>query len=112
MLLRTHRVFLALDEQQVIGTASLDGRAVRTMFVAPQVQRTGVSQQLMAATERAARSAGVDVLVVTASLKPEDFYAKLGLRAVRDDLRRGAHDHHGAATELDLSVPDQIRRKP
>ena len=85
-LIEKRKVFVAAVDGQVVGSASLDGRVVRTVFVAPDVQGQGVGRALMAAVEQAARGAGVGVLAVPSSVTAEPFYAKLGFRAVRGSL--------------------------
>lgn len=85
-LFQRRQVFVALHEQRIVGTASLDGHAVRTMFVTPEVQRQGIGRRLMEAVEGAARKAGVNVLAVPSSVTAEHFYANLGYRAVRDSF--------------------------
>jgi glutamate carboxypeptidase len=77
-------VFVAVSGHRIIGTASLDGRTVRTVFVAPDVQGRSVGKQLMAEVERAARDASVTVLVVPSSVTAERFYNKLGFKSVGD----------------------------
>lgn len=83
-LMRKRRVFVAVEGQQIVGTASLEQNEVRTVFVAPRAQGQGVGRQLMAEVERAARSAGEAVLTVPSSVTAEGFYAKLGYAAVRE----------------------------
>ena len=85
-LFQQREVFVALQHERIVGTASLDGRAVRTMFVAPEVQRRGVGRCLMEAVGDAARKAGIEVLVVPSSVTAERFYADLGFKAVRDSF--------------------------
>src|SRR5688572_1072205 len=46
-LFERREVFVALHDQRIVGTASLDGHAVRTMFVTPDVQRQGIGRRLM-----------------------------------------------------------------
>ena len=82
-LFMQREVFVAIYDQRIAGTVSLDGRAVRTMFVTPDVQRRGIGRRLMEAVEDAARKAGIDVLAVPASVTAEQFYANLGYKAVR-----------------------------
>ena len=82
------RVFVAVTADRVVGTASLDGNVVRTIFVAPDMQRRGVGRLLMAEIDRVARRAGLDVLTVPSSVTAEGFYSRLGFQAVRDH-------HHG-----------------
>ena len=83
-LMARRTVFAAMSEQRLVGTASLDGRVVRTVFVSPDFQSQGVGRLLMAHVEQAARDTGVTVLSVPSSITAERFYFKLGYRAVRD----------------------------
>ncbi|WP_245525452.1 GNAT family N-acetyltransferase [Mesorhizobium sp. M00.F.Ca.ET.216.01.1.1] len=43
---------------RIVGTASLDGRTVRSVFVDPELQRRGIGKRLMAEVEDAARGDG------------------------------------------------------
>jgi N-acetylglutamate synthase-like GNAT family acetyltransferase len=83
-LMSQRKVFVATIEQQIVGTASLDGKVVRTLFVTPEMQGHGVGKLLMAVVERTAREDGVEVLAVPSSVTAEQFYLKLGFKAVRD----------------------------
>jgi GNAT superfamily N-acetyltransferase len=78
------KVFVATSGQRIVGTASLDGRVVHAVFVAPDVQRRGVGRLLMAEVERTARSAAMVTLVVQSSVTAVPFYARLGFKIVRD----------------------------
>ena len=68
----------------VVGTASLDGRVVQTVMVAPDVQGQGICKLLMAEIERAARAENIPMLTVRSSITAEGFYARLRFMAVRD----------------------------
>lgn len=83
-LMGKRRVFVATIAGRIVGTASLDGEVVRTVFVAPDVQGQGVGKRLMAEVELAARRSGVKSLTVPSSLTAEVFYSRLGFKAVRD----------------------------
>lgn len=82
------RVLVATEGASVIGTASLDGAAVRSVFVHPDRQGRGIGQGLMARVEALARDAGIEVLRVPASLTAQAFYARLGYAFVRE-VRHG-----------------------
>ena len=69
-LIKARRVFVACAGAQIVGTASLDGKVVRTVFVTPDVQGQGVGKLLMAEIERVAREAGMETLVVPSSVGP------------------------------------------
>jgi N-acetylglutamate synthase-like GNAT family acetyltransferase len=83
-LIRKREVFVAVIGLRIVGTTSLDGRVVRTVFVAPDVQGRGVGKLLMAEVERNAREAGAETLVVPSSVTAEHFYSKLGFKTMRD----------------------------
>jgi GNAT superfamily N-acetyltransferase len=83
-LLSKRDVVVALLSARVVGTASLDGDIVRTVFVAPDVQSRGVGRRLMHELERRARTKGITKLSVPSSITAEPFYAKLGFAPVRD----------------------------
>lgn len=83
-LIRKRTVFVATLGSRIVGTASLDGDVVRTVFVAPDVQAQGIGKLLMAEIERTARCRSITSLTVPSSVTAETFYAKLGFNAVRD----------------------------
>ena len=83
-LIGKRTVFVAILGGRVVGTASLDGSVVRTVFVAPGVQARGIGKLLMAEIERTARDRDISALTVPSSITAEAFYAKLGFNAVRD----------------------------
>lgn len=78
------RVLVAEREGAIVGTASLDGEVVRTVFVTPAVQGCGVGRALMSAIELMAKQAGVQRLAVPSSLTARAFYALLGYSLVRE----------------------------
>ncbi|BCT31291.1 GNAT family N-acetyltransferase [Pseudomonas protegens] len=83
-LMRRRQMFVALVDGELLGTASLDGRAVRSVFVDPAYHGHGLGRQLMAAVEQAALDSGLTSLVVPSSVTAEGFYARLGFVRVRE----------------------------
>jgi predicted N-acetyltransferase YhbS len=83
-LIGKRTVFVAAMGSRVVGTASLDGSVVRTVFVATDVQAQGIGKLLMAEIERTARERNIPKLAVHSSIGAETFYVRLGFRAVRD----------------------------
>lgn len=77
-LISRRKVYIAMINGDIVGTASLDGCVVRKVFVLPSNQRQGVGRNLMEAVERAARDKGVNVLSVPSSVTAEAFYTELG----------------------------------
>ena len=59
------------------GTAELDA-----LFVRPALMRHGIGGRLVEDAVRAAREAGVPLLVVTANPRAEAFYSRCGFRTV------------------------------
>ncbi|CAH0254709.1 GNAT family N-acetyltransferase [Roseomonas sp. CECT 9278] len=87
-LLERRLVFVAAKGDAILGTASLDGSVVRTVFVDPACQGRGIGRSLMTQVERAAMETGVAMLTVPSSVTAEAFYARLGFVTVRES-------HHG-----------------
>jgi N-acetylglutamate synthase-like GNAT family acetyltransferase len=84
-LIGKRTVLVATLGSRIVGTASLDGSVVRTVFVAPDVQARGIGKLLMAEIARRARERSIASLTVPSSITAESFYAKLGFNAVRDN---------------------------
>jgi predicted N-acetyltransferase YhbS len=97
-LLQRRLVFVAAKGDDIVGTASLDGRVVRTVFIKPECQSRGIGRALMAQVERVAIEKGVTVLAVPSSVTAEPFYAKLGFNAVRDS-------YHGEERTIVMERP-------
>lgn len=106
-LIAQRTVFVASIGRRVVGTASLDGNVVRTVFVAPDVQARGIGTRLMAEIERTARERNILSLTVPSSVTAETFYAKLGFDAVRDN-------YHGDERTIimERSLDDPSRSAP
>ncbi len=83
-LLESRQVFVALDDERVVATASLASDVVRSVFVLPEMQGRGVGKALMRYIEGVARAAGVQLLRVPASLTAVPFYAALGYTVIRE----------------------------
>lgn len=96
-LMQQRQMYVAVHEQHVVGTASLDQAVVRSVFVSPQHQGRGIGQQLMARLKEAAIVAQVAELRVPASLTAESFYAQLGYAKVRDEF-------HGAERTVIMAL--------
>src|SRR4051794_13760601 len=61
-LMRKRRMFVAVSGGRIVGTASLEGNVVRTVFVAPDVQSQGIGRRLMAKVEEVALHDGTETL--------------------------------------------------
>jgi GNAT superfamily N-acetyltransferase len=85
-LLGTRQVFVAWRGDNLVGTASLDGAVVRSVFVDPAHQGGGIGRQLMDVIHATAARAGVNALRVPSSITAEMFYATLGYQKIRDEI--------------------------
>jgi len=83
------QVFVASEGNVVVGTASLEGEVVRSVFVDPDRHRQGIGRLLMAELEAVARNAGAVRMVVPSSLTAQAFYLALGFNVVREHLEGG-----------------------
>lgn len=105
-LIARRTVVVATIGSRVVGTASLDGSVVRTVFVTPDVQARGVGKLLMAEVEHIASARNIRALTVPSSVTAERFYARLGFKAVRDSYHG---DERTIIMERSLASPTQSR---
>lgn len=99
-LMQQRRMFVAVEGEVVVGTASLEGQVVRSVFVDPDWHRRGIGRLLMAELEHIARGAGLELLIVPSSLTAQEFYTALGFRLVRE---------HQEGEERTLIMERQLR---
>ena len=95
--MKQRQMYVAVVEQHVVGTASLDQAVVRSVFVSPRHQGRGIGQRLMARLKEVATAAQVEELRVPSSLTAESFYAQLGFQKVRDEF-------HGAERTVIMAL--------
>ena len=96
-LMKQRQMYVAVVEQHVVGTASLDQAVVRSVFVSPRHQGRGIGQKLMARLMEVALGAQVEELQVPSSLTAESFYAQLGFHKIRDEF-------HGAERTVIMAM--------
>ncbi|KPB59660.1 putative acetyltransferase [Pseudomonas amygdali pv. photiniae] len=99
-LMQQRRMFVAVAGEVVVGTASLEGQVVRSVFVDPDWHRRGVGRLLMAKLERVALEIDIGLLIVPSSLTAQEFYKALGFRLVRE---------HQEGEERTLIMERQLR---
>ena len=85
-LMSQRQVYVAIHDQVVVGTASLDQQVIRSVFIAPEQQGKGIGKLLMARIESVAATHGLKELRVPSSITAEGFYALLGFQKVRDEF--------------------------
>jgi GNAT superfamily N-acetyltransferase len=80
------QAYVAVIDDVIVGTASLQGRVVRSVYVDPNYQGKGVGARLMDAIERLARKQNVVTLSVPSSITAQAFYQHRGYMVVREKL--------------------------
>jgi GNAT superfamily N-acetyltransferase len=83
--LANRHVFVAVVEGQIVGTASLQDRVVRSVYVDPDHQGTGIGRKLMDAVEELARYQSIASVAVPSSITAQGFYRKRGFIFVREE---------------------------
>jgi N-acetylglutamate synthase-like GNAT family acetyltransferase len=86
--------FVADAGSGIVGTIALGGDRLRTLFVEPTLQGSGLGARLVAHLEAHALAAGVSELKLSSSLTAHGFYERLGYRTVR------LEEHDGVSTYL------------
>lgn len=82
-LAEERQTFVAVEDEAVVGTVSLDGNKVFTMFVRPRMIGRGVGRRLMQHIEALAAGDGHDFMETGASITAHAFYQRLGYVDVR-----------------------------
>jgi N-acetylglutamate synthase-like GNAT family acetyltransferase len=82
--LETWCAFVAIVNGQVVGTGSLNGQTVSSVYVHPNYQGRGIATKLLNAVENAANAQSQGTLSVQSSVTAKPFYAKRGFKIVRE----------------------------
>lgn len=87
MLKKREKVYIALEREEVIGTAGIDKSlyndneyCILTVFVKPEKQKNNVGTKLINKIEEYAKKQSIKRLIVPASITASDFYYKLGYK--------------------------------
>ena len=83
--LETWCAFVAVVDGRVVGTGSLNGQTVSSVYVHPDYQGRGIATKLMDAVENAANAESQETLSVQSSITARPFYAKRGFKIVREE---------------------------
>ena len=78
---------VALIDNKVVGTASLDDNEVTTVFVDPDHQQRGIGRTMMGELERYAKSQGLKGIILNSSTTALGFYKKLDYALVEETTR-------------------------
>jgi predicted N-acetyltransferase YhbS len=73
-------LFVAVEDDKVIGTASLKGNMAFTVFVNPDIHGKGVGSKLMDKVEKLAKENGYKTIKVPSGLSSIEFYKRRGYK--------------------------------
>ena len=93
-------MYVAVEEGNVIGTSSLKGDKVFTVFVNPDYHGRGVGSKLMDKVEELARDKKYKILKVPSGLSSLDFYRHRGYK----EVRRVHSADHGDTIEMEKKI--------
>jgi ribosomal protein S18 acetylase RimI-like enzyme len=82
--LETWCAFVAIVNGRVVGTGSLNGQTVTSVYVHPDYQGRGIATKLMDAVENTATAQSQRTLSAQSSVTAKAFYAKRGFKIVRE----------------------------
>ncbi len=84
-------MIVALDQREVIGISALEDNVIYTVFVHPDYHGKGIGVMLMREIESYALNAGIDSVILYASLSAYEFYLKLNYKKmnIEDDENFG-----------------------
>ena len=98
-------IFVAVEGNAIVGTASLGRDQVHAVFVHPARQGRGIGRRLMEAAESEARARGTRALILYASVSAVPFYEAGGWRTVREH-----HDGDARLVAMTKSLDEQRAR--
>jgi N-acetylglutamate synthase-like GNAT family acetyltransferase len=76
-------LFVAVEEDKILGINGLKENQVRKFYVNPKYQRKGVGRKLMENIENLAKKRKIKKLIVHSSLYAEGFYKKMGFKRIK-----------------------------
>lgn len=76
------KVYVAIKDNSIIGTASLDKDTIYTVFIDIKQHNKGIGRQLIHYIEQIAIDSGITLLKLPSSITGQKFYENLGYHAV------------------------------
>jgi GNAT superfamily N-acetyltransferase len=95
-------ILVAVEDQMILGTASLAEDTICTVFVQPDHHGRGIGTKLMNAVETQAREKGIQTVSLPSSTTAFQFYQRLGYR----EVKRVQSAEHGMNIIMTKSLKD------
>jgi len=80
-------MFVYEEEKRVVGTISLEGDILHSLFVKPSLQGKGIGHQLVDHIENLAKMMGYNKIYLSSSITAKPFYERLGYAVVEFEKR-------------------------
>jgi len=78
--------FVCVDDGKIVGTATLKGDEISTVFILPEYQGKGLGKKFMKMLENEAVSKGLSKVKLFAVLSAVSFYEMLGYKSVSEEF--------------------------
>lgn len=75
-------MLVAVVNDVIVGTVSIEGNGLYTLFVSPDVQKQGIAQKLVDFVETRAAANGHSSIHVSSSITAQGFYKKLNYQTL------------------------------
>jgi len=82
--MQSRHFIVALVDDKVVGTGSLDGDEIKAVFVDPDHQRRGIGRAIMEELERYGKSKGLQEVRLNATITAFEFYKQLHYSLVEE----------------------------
>lgn len=79
-------MLIALNNTKIVGTGSLAGDTIYTVFVDPKEQGKGIGKKIMGKLEKLAKERQIRFLKVPSSITALKFYLKLGFKKEKEEM--------------------------
>jgi len=80
---KERNVFVAVENEKILGTASLKEDDISTVFVNPNIHGKGIGSKLMDKVEDLAKRNGYKTVKLSSSLTSFEFYKRRGYKKVK-----------------------------
>ena len=80
------KMMLMIENEEIIGTASLKNNIILSVFVDVNAQGKGIGTKLMRYLEEMARKKGFKKVVLPSSITSVSFYSKLGYKIIEEQI--------------------------
>ena len=89
---KNRSIFVAVENNTILGTASLKEDTVFTVFVNPDIHGKGIGSKLMDKVEDLAKKKGYKTIKVPSGISSFDFYKNRGYKKIKMNLSKDYAD--------------------